>query len=436
MGLNDAITAERIHIGFFGVRNAGKSSVVNAVTGQDLAVVSDVAGTTTDPVRKTMELLPMGPVVIIDTPGIDDAGALGAKRVEKTRRILESVDVAVLVVDATRGLAPADRELIGLFEDRMIPYVVAYNKADLLEEGAVGASSADNVQAAAPVAQVAANDARADAPDAVGARADAASVASADNAISVSAATGAGIHALKELIGHLSIDPAADRPLVSDLVAPGSTVVLVVPVDSAAPKGRIILPQQQTLRDLLDAGMLAYVTRESELAALLATLKEPPALVVTDSQVFASVSKTVPQSIPLTSFSILFARYRGDLALEVRGARKLDDLHDGDKVLIAEGCTHHRQCEDIGTVKMPRWLAEYTHRDLDLEFTAGRGFPDDLSPYALVVHCGACMLNRREMAFRLRRAQEQDVAFVNYGVAIAKMKGILPRVLSPFDVQV
>lgn len=401
MSLNDTVAAERVTIGFFGVRNAGKSSVVNAVTGQDLAVVSDVAGTTTDPVRKTMELLPLGPVVIIDTPGFDDEGGLGDLRVRKTRRVLDSTDIAVLVVDATRGFTECDRDLMGLFEERKVPYVVAFNKRDLLD-----GDDGDGFDR--------------------GVDGDAATIA-------VSAVEGTNIHELKELIAHISGNLSSDRPLVSDLLDPGDTVVLVTPIDSSAPKGRLILPQQQVIRDVLESGCAAYVTRETELQAVLDSLREPPSIVITDSQAFGPVSRTVPPEIPLTSFSIVFARYKGDLREEVKGAVGLDDLVNGDRVLVAEGCTHHRQCMDIGTVKMPRWVSEYTNADLEFDFISGNDFPDDLSPYGLVIHCGGCMVNRREMLSRIERARKQGIPITNYGVAIARMKGILPRVLSPFE---
>ena len=394
MGLNDAPSAERVTIAFFGVRNAGKSSVVNAVTGQHLAVVSNVRGTTTDPVKKAMELLPLGPVVIVDTPGIDDEGELGQMRVAQTRRVLRGCDVAVLVVDGTRGLAAADEGLVREFAARSVPFVVAWNKAD---------------EPCVPV------------PEALAAR-----------TVRVSAATGAGIFELKERVAHVAEKPAATRPLVHDLVPAGSTVILVCPIDSAAPKGRLILPQQQVLRDLIDHACLPLVCRETELAAALAALREPPALVVTDSQAFGPVSRIVPQSVPLTSFSILMVRYKGDLVEAVRGAAKLDHLRDGDRILVSEGCTHHRQCEDIGTVKLPRWLREYTGADLEFEFTSGVEFPDDPSGYALVLHCGGCMLNAREMRARQRAAVEAGVPVTNYGVTIAQVHGVLRRSLAPF----
>lgn len=393
MSLNAQVSAERVHIGFFGLRNAGKSSLVNRVTGQTLSIVSEVRGTTTDPVRKAMELLPVGPVVIIDTPGLDDEGALGEERVRRTRRVLDQTDIAVLVVDAAAGLSQADRELMQLFEGKRIPFVVAMNKADLV-----------SVPESVP-----------------------------ENTIYVSAQKNENIYALKEKIAALARSAASPRELIADLVSSGDAVVLVTPIDSAAPKGRLILPQQQTIRALLDAGCVPVVTRETELSRTLSLLSEPPALVVTDSQAFGIVSKIVPESVRLTSFSILFARYKGDLRTTVLGAAALRRLKDGDTVLISEGCTHHRQCGDIGTEKLPRWVKSYTGRDVNFAFTSGGEFPDDLSPYALVIHCGACMLNEREMQSRLCRAAEQSVPITNYGIAIAQMHGILDRALQPFS---
>lgn len=392
MSLNATVSAERVHIGFFGLRNAGKSSLVNAVTGQRLSVVSEVKGTTTDPVQKAMELLPMGPVVIIDTPGIDDEGELGEQRVARARQVLLKTDVAVLVVDAQKGLQTADRELIELFAKRGLPYITVFNKSDLLTQ--------------LP-------------PE-------------TEHEIYVSAETGAGIHDLKEKIAALAKSAESDRKIVADLIKPHDTVVLVIPIDSSAPKGRLILPQQQTLRELLDTGAVALAVRESELKDALAALKTPPRLVITDSQAFGAVSKTVPESIALTSFSILFARYKGDLATVIGGAAKLNRLQDGDRVLISEGCTHHRQCKDIGTVKLPGWINGYTGKTLSYSFTSGTEFPDDVSEYSLVVHCGGCMLNEREMKSRLERCTEQGVAVTNYGIAIAQMHGILRRSLGPF----
>ena len=402
MGLNDTASAERVHIGFFGMRNAGKSSVVNAVTGQELAVVSDVRGTTTDPVKKAMELLPLGPVVIIDTPGIDDEGELGAKRVERARRMLASCDVAVLVVDGARGLAAADRDLIGQFEARQVPYLIAWNKSDVKEARAAAMRLAETDE---PLCR---------------------------HVVSVSARTGSGIHELKERLAGISKPDARQRRVVADLLEPGSVAVLVCPIDESAPKGRLIMPQQMTIRDLLDGGCMPIVCRETELAGTLGALLRPPALVVTDSQVFGQVARVVPEDVPLTSFSILMLRYKADLIEAVRGAGALDRLRDGDRVLISEGCTHHRQCEDIGTVKMPRWIARHTGADLTFDFTSGGDFPRDLGAYALVVHCGGCMLNAREMRSRQAIAAEAGVPMTNYGVAIAHMHGILRRSLSPF----
>lgn len=396
MGMNDIASAERVHIGFFGMRNAGKSSVVNAVTGQSLSVVSEIKGTTTDPVRKAMELLPLGPVVILDTPGMDDSGALGDLRVGKARQALNRTDIAVLVVDASVGLRDCDRELLERFAKRKIPHVVAYNKADLLEK----------IPQAEP------------------------------GTIYVSASTGQNIFALKEMLAHIMADTANQKKLLADLLHPGELAVLVIPIDSAAPKGRLILPQQQTLREILDAGAMAAACRERELPQMLASMARKPAMVITDSQAFEKVAKDVPEEIPLTSFSILFARYKGNLEALVRGAAQLDRLRDGDKVLIAEGCTHHRQCEDIGTVKMPAWIRRYTGKKLEFSFVSGTEFPEDVSGYGLIVHCGGCMLNQREMLSRLRYAEDGGVPMTNYGVAIAQMHGVLRRNLALFpDVQ-
>ena len=392
MSLNETVSAERLHIGFFGMRNAGKSSVVNAVTSQDLAVVSDVKGTTTDPVRKAMELLPLGPVVIIDTPGLDDEGELGLLRVKKARRVLAQTDIALLVVDATVGLSDLDRALIADFQERNLPHIVIYNKADLLES-----------RAALP-----------------------------ENGIYVSAVTGENIYQLKEKIGALSKDQENQKRIVGDLLAPGDVVVLVVPIDSAAPKGRLILPQQQTIRDILDAGCMPLACRDTELVRTLESLKAPPKMVITDSQVFGRIKDLVPREIPLTSFSILMARYKGELSELVRGAAQLSRLKDGDKILISEGCTHHRQCDDIGTVKMPKWIGKFSNAQICFDFTSGGGFPENLGDYALVVHCGGCMLNEKEMKHRIRSAMAAEVPIVNYGVAIAHMNGILRRSLEVF----
>ena len=351
-------------------------------------------GTTTDPVRKAMELLPIGPVVIIDTPGLDDVGALGEARVKKARQVLNTVDIAVLVHDVARELMPLENELIELFKSKNIPYVIAHNKIDSLDTTMFNESEHD---------------------------------------IYVSALNGTNIERLKEKIGALQNKGSDERVIVSDLIKAGDTVVLVVPIDKAAPKGRLILPQQQTIRDILDCGAMALVCRDSELEAMLASLKEPPALVITDSQVFGKVSRILPRDIPLTSFSILFARYKGNLWGAVKGAYKLDSLQDGDKILISEGCTHHRQCGDIGTVKLPKWLSEYTKKNLELEFTSGRDFPEDLSEYSLIIHCGGCMLTEREMQYRIRQAEDAGVPITNYGMVIAHVHGILSRSLEIFD---
>lgn len=390
MGLNDTPQSERVHIGFFGKRNAGKSSVVNAVTNQQISVVSDVLGTTTDPVTKAMELLPLGPVVIIDTPGFDDEGGLGELRIKRTKQVLNRVDAAVLVVDGTRGKTLEDNELIEIFDKKKIPYVVAYNKCDL------------------------------------------ANFKNYTDGIAVSALNGTGIDLLKQTVAHLAKAENASRKICQDLLENGDLAVLVVPIDSSAPKGRLILPQQQTIRDVLEAGATAVVVRESELKLMLKSLGTKPKIVITDSQVFASVSKIVPQDTPLTSFSILMARYKGFLETAVKGAAAIESLKDGDRVLISEGCTHHRQCEDIGTVKLPMWLKKYTGKDIVIEASSGKGFPDDLSPYSLVIHCGGCMLNEREMQYRRKFAEDSGVPFTNYGTAIAYMNGILKRTLGVF----
>ena len=382
MSMNQTPSGERTHIGFFGRRNAGKSSLVNAVTGQELAVVSDVKGTTTDPVTKAMELLPLGPVLIIDTPGFDDEGALGEKRVRKTKQILNKTDIAVLVVDAAEGMKECDRELLAIFEEKKIPHLVVYNKCDLQEaEG-----------------------------------------------LCVSALTGLGIHELKEKIA--SLKPADNgKKIISDKLKPGDFAVLVVPIDTAAPKGRLILPQQQTIRDILDAGAVAIMAKESELADTLNNLGKKPAVVITDSQVFKTVAQIVPRDVPLTSFSILMARYKGLLDEAAKGVHAIANLKDGDKILISEGCTHHRQCEDIGTVKIPRWIRSYTGKDIIFETSSGGGFPEDLTQYALVVHCGGCMLGEREVMYRVKCAADQGVPITNYGTLIAHMNGILERSL-------
>ncbi len=392
MSLNETPSSERTHIAFFGTRNAGKSSVVNAVTGQQLAVVSEIKGTTTDPVRKSMELLPLGPVVIIDTPGMDDEGPLGEKRVQTARQVLEKTDVAVLVVDAVQGRTPWDDTLIELFEQRAIPYVTVLNKSDLL--------------AAAP-------------PEMAG-------------ALHVSALTGQGIDALKERIALLAAANVPQVRLVGDLIESSDFVVLVTPIDKAAPKGRLILPQQQTIRDILDSGAIAVVCQDHELEGTLARLGSPPKMVITDSQVFAKAAQVTPEEVPLTSFSILFARYKGLLTDAVKGVEALDALRDGSVVLICEGCTHHRQCDDIGTVKLPGWITKHTGKRLNFEFSSGGEFPEDLSGVDLIVHCGGCMLNEREMKSRQKRAMEQNIPMTNYGILIAHMQGILMRSLTVF----
>lgn len=423
MGLNETPSGERVRIGFFGVRNAGKSSLVNAVCGQQVALVSDVAGTTTDPVRKAMELLPLGPVDIVDTPGIDDVGELGARRVERTRGTLRTCDVAVLVTDATRALVAAERELISLFEELGLPFVVVRNKADLLSGEGVAAGSGGGTGAAsgaadASIAQVVA------APDVD------APVAPARAEVLASARTGAGINELKEALADVGGSAAHERRVVADLLSPGDKVVLVVPIDSSAPKGRIILPQQLVLRDVLDAHASAMVCQPGELADLLAAVHDVR-LVITDSQAFQKVASIVPETTPLTSFSLLMARYKGDLRTLVEGAAALGALTDESRVLISEGCTHHRQCEDIGTVKMPAWIRGYCGANPTFEFTQGHGFPDDVSGYDVVVHCGGCMLNEKEMRWRQSVAARSGTPMVNYGAAIACVHGILERSLRP-----
>lgn len=408
MSLQAVPSGERVHIGIFGRRNAGKSSLINAITGQNLAIVSDVKGTTTDPVLKSMELLPLGPVVFIDTPGLDDTGQLGGQRVQKALQMLNKTDIAVLVADASAlepgegeagipaGLSRQDREILDRIRQKKIPYLVVYNKWDLAGE--------------TPCPE-------------------------GENVICVSAATGWQIRELKERIAGCMPEGRKEKPIAADLVCPGDLVILVMPIDSAAPKGRLILPQQQTIRDLLDAGAAAVVTRDAELKETMAKLGCRPALVITDSQVFERVAAEVPEDIPLTSFSILFARYKGSLQTLAAGAAALDTLQDGDRVLIAEGCTHHRQCEDIGTVKLPRWIAAHTGKKAVFDFVSGTEFPEDLSPYRLVIHCGGCMLNETEMGYRIRRALEQQVPITNYGTAIAHMKGILKRSTAMFSLE-
>ena len=403
MGMNETPSADRVHIGFFGRRNAGKSSIVNKVTGQELAVVSDVKGTTTDPVSKAMELLPMGPVVIIDTPGIDDEGYLGELRVLKAKQVLNRVDVAVLIVDATVGKTSVDEELIRIFKEKEIPYLVVYNKADLLKTKDGNQFSSEN-----KLNQ------------------------NAEQSIYASAVTGQNIYELKERIASLAVTDELKLRLVGDLLEPSDFAILVVPIDKAAPKGRLILPQQQTIRDVLEAGAAAIVIKEDELSNTLEILGKKPKLVITDSQVFARVSEETPEDIWLTSFSILFARFKGNLKTAAAGAAALDRLKDGDKILISEGCTHHRQCDDIGTVKLPRWIRNYTGKELEFEYSSGRDFPEDVTKYSLIVHCGGCMLNEREMRYRQKCALDQEIPITNYGIAIAYMQGILKRCVEMF----
>lgn len=405
MSINETPSGERLHIGIFGRRNAGKSSLINAITGQDLAIVSDVKGTTTDPVKKAMELLPLGPVVLIDTPGLDDEGLLGQKRMEKAVQALRQTDIVILTIPADAALDGLEKTLLQEAKKRGLPFFVVLNKTDLL---------ADKKQIEEKEKEIA----------------QALSIP-LDVIVAVSADKNEGIHALKEKLAN-GIPKEQERPLIHDLLSPGDLVVLVVPIDSAAPKGRLILPQQQVIRDSLEAGAVPVVTRDSELAQALSSLGKKPRLIVTDSQVFGAVAKIVPKDIPLTSFSILMARYKGDLEVQIAGAKAIETLQDGDTVLISEGCTHHRQCDDIGTVKMPRWIKEYTGKDLQFAFTSGGEFPKDLSPYAMVVHCGGCTLPLQEMRYRIFYGAKQEVAITNYGVMIAYIHGILPRVTEIF----
>lgn len=401
MQMNQTPSSERVHIGFFGRRNAGKSSVLNAVTGQDLAVVSDVKGTTTDPVQKSMELLPLGPVVVIDTPGIDDEGELGALRVKKSYQVLNKSDAAVLVVDASLGLCEEDFAFIEHIQKKQIPYAVAFNKSDL----APSASLAKDLQYLKE---------------------------HHIDFVSVSTADLSGIDTLKEKIATLAKTEDTKLRIVADLIHPSDFVVLVVPIDKAAPKGRLILPQQQTIRDILEADATAIVVKEYELRDTLAHLGKKPRLVITDSQVFAKVSADTPADIMLTSFSILFARYKGNLPALIKGVTALEQIEDGDKILVSEGCTHHRQCDDIGSVKLPRWIRQYTGKEPEFVFSSGTEFPADLSPYKMIVHCGGCMLNEREMKYRLACAKDQNIPMTNYGILIAYIQGILKRSVEPF----
>ena len=424
MGMNETPSADRVHIGFSGRRNAGKSSIVNKVTGQELAVVSDVKGTTTDPVSKAMELLPMGPVVIIDTPGIDDEGHLGELRVRKAKQVLNRVDVAVLVVDATVGKTSVDEELIHIFKEKEIPYLVVYNKADLLKTKDGNRLSSDNNLNRNTHAGAVKESSVSQKQDHEN--------QNTEQFIYASAATGQNIYELKEKIASLAVTDELKLRLVGDLLEPSDFAILVVPIDKAAPKGRLILPQQQTIRDVLEAGAAAIVIKEDELSNTLETLGKKPKLVITDSQVFARVSEETPEDIWLTSFSILFARFKGNLKTAAAGAAALDRLKDGDKILISEGCTHHRQCDDIGTVKLPRWIRNYTGKELEFEYSSGRDFPEDVTKYSLIVHCGGCMLNEREMRYRQKCALDQEIPITNYGIAIAYMQGILKRCVEMF----
>ena len=401
MGMNQTPASERVHISFFGKRNAGKSSVINAVTGQDLAIVSSVMGTTTDPVYKTMELLPLGPVMVIDTPGIDDEGELGALRVRKSYQVLNKTDIAILVIDSMAGKGEEELELIHLFHKKGIPYLIVYNKIDL--------PSTEKIKNLAMSVRA--------------------------GEVLVSASDGMNIQELKEKIASLKPEDTHKYPLIQDLIEPLDLVILVVPIDKAAPKGRLILPQQQTIRDILERGALSLVVRDTELKSTLDHFLAQgvcPKLVVTDSQAFARVSKAVPENITLTSFSILFSRYKGELETQLKGIATLSSIEDGDRILIAEGCTHHRQCGDIGTCKMPEWIRNYTGKKPVFEFTSGTEFPDDVSSYKMVVHCGGCMLNEREMKYRIACCQDQGVPITNYGILIAQVTGILKRSLGPF----
>lgn len=401
MGMNQTPASERVHISFFGKRNAGKSSVINAVTGQDLAIVSSVMGTTTDPVYKTMELLPLGPVMVIDTPGIDDEGELGALRIRKSYQVLNKTDIAILVIDSTAGKGEEELELIHRFHKKGIPYLIVYNKIDLL--------STEKIKDLAMSVRA--------------------------GEVLVSASDGMNIQELKEKIASLKPEDTHKYPLIQDLIDPLDLVILVVPIDKAAPKGRLILPQQQTIRDILERGALSLVVRDTELKSTLDHFLAQgvcPKLVVTDSQAFARVSKAVPENITLTSFSILFSRYKGELETQLKGIAALSSIEDGDRILIAEGCTHHRQCGDIGTCKMPEWIRNYTGTKPVFEFTSGTEFPDDVSSYKMVVHCGGCMLNEREMKYRIACCQDQGVPITNYGILIAQVTGILKRSLGPF----
>ncbi len=396
MSLNNTPSSERIYIGIFGKRNAGKSSVINAITGQNSAIVSDIKGTTTDPVYKSMELLPLGPVTIIDTPGIDDEGELGNLRVKKSHEVLNKTDIAILVIDGTIGKSIEDEALINKFEDKNIPYIIVMNKEDLIENNVLKN-----------------NDTK---------------------IIWVSTRTNKNIYELKELIAKQVNCQEVKQRLIADLLSPSDFVVLVVPIDKAAPKGRLILPQQQTIRDILEAEAVSIVIKDSELKSALENIGKKPKLVITDSQVFAKVSADTPEDIMLTSFSILFSRYKGNLKEALKGAYTLDSLNDGDTILISEGCTHHRQCEDIGTVKLPKLILNHTKKNINFEFTSGTEFPSDLKKYKLIVHCGGCTLNEREMKHRIKCAQNQCIPITNYGILMAHIQGILKRSIELFNI--
>ena len=400
MGLNSTPSSERVHIGIFGKRNAGKSSVINAITNQSLAIVSDIKGTTTDPVSKAMELLPLGPVMIIDTPGLDDVGELGKMRIQKSYQVLNKSDIGILVIDGTFGQTDEDKALINKFKEKNIPYIVVMNKLDLVRKQ-------QNI--------------------------DENEINSNPNTIWVSSTTKENIYELKEMIAKQAPTDEPKFKIVGDLLNPSDFVVLVVPIDKAAPKGRLILPQQQTIRDILEANAIAIVVKENELKNTLKNLGKKPKLVITDSQVFSKVSTDTPKDILLTSFSILFARYKGDLKETVKGVKTLENLKDNDTILISEGCTHHRQCDDIGTVKIPKWITKYTNKKINFEFTSGTEFPYDLSKYKMIIHCGGCTLNEREMKYRVKCAQDQNIPFTNYGILIAYTQGILKRTLEPFS---
>lgn len=410
MGLNDTPKGERVHIAVFGKRNAGKSSLINSITGQSLSIVSDVRGTTTDPVYKAMELLPLGPVMMIDTPGLDDEGELGALRIQKTKMVLNKTDIAMIVLDGESVLEEdengfqVEMELAKQIEERKLPYLIILNKKEVCS---------DLERAVQKITQF---------------------IPNADM-FCVSSKTGEGIHELKEKLSVMTKTDEGNRRIVGDLLKPMDFVVLVVPIDSAAPKGRLILPQQQTIRDILESGAVSIVVREHELKDTLESLGKKPRLVITDSQAFGQVSKDTPEDIALTSFSILFSRYKGDLEQQVQGVKAVETLEDGDCILMAEGCTHHRQCDDIGTVKIPKWLRAHTGKELIMETSSGTEFPEDLSKYKMIVHCGGCTLNKKEMQFRLKQAKAQGIPMVNYGTLIAYMKGILERSLEPFQVE-